>query len=263
MASGLFNKMKSFAPGKGVSALIDPPPPSFTRHPPRNLLYSRFRDTSLLASDNELDHGFPVIVPPASDDPHPFATHDITEEDWTRFLHDIKIAASLSPKDRVVSGVAPMVMGIGITGILVSKGIQKRQIKKKSTAVAELVDHWNHYFFHPRHMDIALAQGAVIYSGPNASSGSPFESDSDSDSSDDEDTNASGQVGGGIGGGLGGGRRLGGRLGGGGLGGGVGGGDRRQKRQERRAQRRGNREGKRDKRGASHEQWRLIISSRA
>ena len=45
---------------------------------------------------------------------HPFVSHDIVEEDWTRFLGDLGSVAKLSGANRVVAGVAPLAMGVGL-----------------------------------------------------------------------------------------------------------------------------------------------------
>lgn len=64
--------------------LHDPPtllPPSFTRLPAPNLPYGLFPPTYLI------DFGyftFPVAPPSSHAQPHPFITHDVTEEDWSR-----------------------------------------------------------------------------------------------------------------------------------------------------------------------------------
>ena len=63
-----------------------------------------------------MDKGFGVELPPSRENPHPFATHDVQEDDWKRFLGDLKKAAALTTRDKIVAGVAPMAAGIGISG---------------------------------------------------------------------------------------------------------------------------------------------------
>ncbi|EED84338.1 predicted protein [Postia placenta Mad-698-R] len=193
-SGGLLGKLKDFAPGQSVDALINPPPPSFQRAPAANLPYPPFEPTSLIGTSNELSNGFPALPPPIMGGPHPFPTHDVHEEDWTRFLHDVKAAASLSGTDRIVSNVAPMAAGLSFgVGLLLTRGIEKHQKGKKSGVVGELIDYWNHHFFNPRRINVVLARGASSYSGPdvpppdmayyyNNGSQSRYDSDSDSDS---------------------------------------------------------------------------------
>lgn len=56
------------------------------------------------------------MPPPTHVDPHPFATHDVNEEDWARFLDDIRRAGSLSPLNKFAVGAVPFAVGIGIIG---------------------------------------------------------------------------------------------------------------------------------------------------
>ena len=62
---------------------LDPPPPMFKRPPPGHYAYIMFRPVNVLAVSDRLQDGF-VLMPPVSNpgDPHPFISHDITEEDW-------------------------------------------------------------------------------------------------------------------------------------------------------------------------------------
>ncbi|OJT08277.1 hypothetical protein TRAPUB_816 [Trametes pubescens] len=107
-------QMKNLAPGKSPAKLLEPPPPSFTRPPPPTLSYEDFPDIELIGNGTMLDQGFPYLAPFCPTAPHPFITHDVTEHDWRQFLHDIRIAGSLSPTNRIVSGVLPMAFGFGL-----------------------------------------------------------------------------------------------------------------------------------------------------
>ena len=62
-----------------------------------------------------LEKGFMVIPPPTETQPHPFVTHDVTEDDWKRLLGDLQKTGKLSPMNHIVAGVAPMAIG-GIGG---------------------------------------------------------------------------------------------------------------------------------------------------
>ena len=116
---GFMGHVKNFAPGKSPTKLLDPPPPSFTRAPPPGPSYGMFPLLMLVSKGTTLDRGFPYAAPAcptggAAMVPHPFVEHDINEQDWRRFLHDVRVAGSLSPLNRVVSGLAPLALGIGV-----------------------------------------------------------------------------------------------------------------------------------------------------
>ena len=62
---------------------LDPPPKMFRRPAPGHYAYIKFRPVSVLAVSNNLQDGFALLPPvTAPGDPHPFTSHDITEEDW-------------------------------------------------------------------------------------------------------------------------------------------------------------------------------------
>ncbi|KAF9810821.1 hypothetical protein IEO21_06769 [Rhodonia placenta] len=154
--SELGSQATSSSSGSGTRNLINTPPPSFQRAPPPGLPYPPFPPVALRTASSDLSKGFPKVPPPPpGGEPHPFATHDVHEEDWTRFLNDVKEAAALSTTDRSVSNVAPLALGVsfGVAG--------------KSGVAGELIDRWNNQFFHPRHMNVVLAQGPMSYSGPD------------------------------------------------------------------------------------------------
>lgn len=108
-------KLKNIAPGQSTEALLNPPPPSFLRPPP-HVAFPPFEPIALIGPSERLDKGFVVELPVSRESPHPFAMHDVREEDWTRFLGDLKKAAALTTRDKIVSNVAPMAAGIGISG---------------------------------------------------------------------------------------------------------------------------------------------------
>jgi len=133
--------------------------PSFARPPAQNLYYNNFPPTYLIANGKNLDSGFPMEPPPSPVHPHPFTSHDVNEADWTRFLRDLKQTATLSGRERLTAGGASLVAPSFITGMIVSTVIKKSMEYKKKNTVGELIDNWNHYFFHPRRMEVILAKG--------------------------------------------------------------------------------------------------------
>ncbi|KZT66659.1 hypothetical protein DAEQUDRAFT_813448 [Daedalea quercina L-15889] len=247
-SGGMLGMLKNVAPGQSIASLLDPPPPQFLRARRPDLYYGPFEPAALTSLDAQLDKGFPPLPPPATTAPHPFVTHDVADDDWQRFLHDVRVASSLSPVDKIKAGVTPVAMNIGLMGMLVSKGIEKRMRNKKSDAIGELIEHWNAHFFHPRQITVVLAQGAMSYSGlegvppPDMAQYSAALAHDDEFSSDSSDE---GVRQGGLGG-LGGRRERRGAL-----------RERRQARREERTARRGQRK---DKRKNRHELWRLVIA---
>lgn len=120
----------------------------------------------LISNQADLSKGFPELPPPCQLCVHPFATHDILEEDWKRFLADIKKAGSLSAGQRIKSNAIPFVAGISLVGgFFLTGAIEKRMKAKNRNAAGDVVDHWNHYFFGPRRMEAILCQGSERLSG--------------------------------------------------------------------------------------------------
>jgi len=105
---------------------LDPPPKMFKRPAPAHYSYIKFQPLSVLAVSDKLQDGFALIPPvTAPGDQHPFVSHDITEDDWhkwvhsttifiglrlnanfLRFLKDFQKTAHLSPSDRLFQGMA-------------------------------------------------------------------------------------------------------------------------------------------------------------
>jgi hypothetical protein len=56
-------------------------PPCFAR-PPSGSTYTAFQPMHLTSIGQYLNKGFPQRQPPSNVDPHPFVSHDVTEEDW-------------------------------------------------------------------------------------------------------------------------------------------------------------------------------------
>lgn len=106
------------------------------RHPAANLPYDQFPPMCLISNGKDLGKGFPEVPPPCQVRPHPFSTHDITEEDWKRCVHfplrrsiwvdlmsslfrflvDIKKAGSVSGGQRIKANVIPLVTGVSLIG---------------------------------------------------------------------------------------------------------------------------------------------------
>ncbi|EPT05764.1 hypothetical protein FOMPIDRAFT_86757 [Fomitopsis schrenkii] len=148
-------------PGKSSASILDPPPPSFLRSPRPDLPYSPFEPTSLSSLSDGLGQGFPQLPPQSRDVPHPFVTHDVSEEDWRIFLFTVKSASAHF--DAAISSAGNR--RVGLLGTLVSMGIEQATKGKKAGAVGDLVDQWNLNFFLRRQMTVVLARGKTAYNG--------------------------------------------------------------------------------------------------
>ncbi|KAG2145348.1 uncharacterized protein EDB93DRAFT_1151874 [Suillus bovinus] len=142
------------------------PPPMWQRQPPQHLRYDQFPPMCLISNQADISKGFPEVPPPCQLCVHPFATHDILEEDWKRFLADIKRAGSLTGGQRIKSNVIPLVIGASLVGgLFMTRAIEKRMKAKNRSAVGDIIDNWNQYFFGPRRMEAVLCQGSERLSG--------------------------------------------------------------------------------------------------
>lgn len=112
----LLQRLRASA-GATPAEILSDLPPAFSRSPPPNLPNQPFPPCALISLSHELGNGFPVLPPPSMVQPHPFTLRDVHEEDWTRFLSDLKRAGTLSPMNHVMAGVAPIAMGIGPLGV--------------------------------------------------------------------------------------------------------------------------------------------------
>ena len=60
--------------------------PSFARAPSRQVTYPSFPPMFLVATGKSLAKGFPFISPASNSIPHPFASHDVYEGDWMKYI---------------------------------------------------------------------------------------------------------------------------------------------------------------------------------
>jgi hypothetical protein len=72
--------------GSSYPYAIPASPPSaqsgpFARQVPQQH-YPPFNPTFLIATGQYLTRGFPALPPPSNVNPHPFVTHDVTEDEW-------------------------------------------------------------------------------------------------------------------------------------------------------------------------------------
>lgn len=130
--------------GDGLAALLNPPPPSFERPRAADVPYTPFEPTSLRGISTDLTRSFPRMAPPcANAAEHPFATHDVTEQDWSRFLRDVEAASALSKWERIITRVnLPAVFALSVG--LVVKGFEVYMHSRRRGPVGELIGYWNH-----------------------------------------------------------------------------------------------------------------------
>ncbi|KZT32674.1 hypothetical protein SISSUDRAFT_1066735 [Sistotremastrum suecicum HHB10207 ss-3] len=179
---------------------LNPPPPSFSRAPDPRYPYPAFQPMWLLGSGKKgLDSCFPSILPTSFMNPHPFASHDVDQSDWIRFVEDIQIAGGLTGQQRVVSNVVPLVAQMSfVVGLFATKAIETHMKKGKEQPVIELIEIWNNQFFRLRRMNVILVKGnqplmgsmyqtlnPPVVAAPYGRSRSASSSSSSSSSSDD------------------------------------------------------------------------------
>ncbi|KAI0737205.1 hypothetical protein C8Q80DRAFT_1068465, partial [Daedaleopsis nitida] len=143
------------------------------RQPSPQCPYTPFPPAILYASGTDLTSptsGFPLEPPTCAcaPAPHPFRTHDVNQDDWTQFLSDVRAAgAGLTPVNALLAEAAPIVVRPPIfVGLLLGEALRAHVKSKRKSRVAEVIDEWNTKFFHPRLMNVVLAQGLMTYSGP-------------------------------------------------------------------------------------------------
>ncbi|KAI0712845.1 hypothetical protein C8T65DRAFT_646548 [Cerioporus squamosus] len=141
------------------------------RPPPQHLSYDPFPPAVLNAHSDDLAQGFPLEPPLCPCEPgqqHPFVIHDVNEDDWARFLHDVRVSGSgLTPVNPMLADAAPRAVKTGVlVGFVADMALRVVVKGKKKSPVADAIAYWNQRFFHPRLMHVVLAQGAVTYTGP-------------------------------------------------------------------------------------------------
>ncbi|KZT04843.1 uncharacterized protein LAESUDRAFT_715376 [Laetiporus sulphureus 93-53] len=149
------------------------------RLPPASLTYPHFQPATLVSVSENLQNGFPLTVPPSATIPHPFALHDVHEQDWKAFLLDVQAAA---PSTSNCKSRCPGMMLMMIPAAAIGTAGARRRCNKAKEAdglnhVHGTVDSWNKYFFHPRRMHVSLTQNRGGGSGPDISSDHESSSD--------------------------------------------------------------------------------------
>lgn len=137
---------------------------SFARMPPMDVVYPSFSPMFLVAIGRTLDKGFPEASPPSNLNPHPFASHDVNEKDWTSFLQEARMVATLTEKQIRMSHL-PIVSAIPIVNELAFYGVKQILKHQNVSKVVDCIEKWNRHFFEQRKIRIVLMKGQVKVSG--------------------------------------------------------------------------------------------------
>ncbi|TFK41676.1 hypothetical protein BDQ12DRAFT_720509 [Crucibulum laeve] len=140
------------------------PPPAFMRQPSLAHTYPPFSPMFLIARSKYLNKGFPPLLPPSLSQPHPLSTHDIPLEEWLGFLEDLQHSATLTERENRWAHL-PIVSLVPVVNTIVEYGIKSYLKGRKSEAVADVVEQWNHHYFHPRRVDVILMKGQQMLCG--------------------------------------------------------------------------------------------------
>lgn len=91
---------------------------AFDHRPSRDVPYGAFPPATHYAHADDLTRGFPLSPPTCAcaPAPHPFVTHDVNEQDWARFLEDVKGAGGLKPMNALLADAAPTMVMTGFIG---------------------------------------------------------------------------------------------------------------------------------------------------
>ncbi|KAI0072159.1 hypothetical protein K474DRAFT_1559794, partial [Panus rudis PR-1116 ss-1] len=124
-----------------------------------------FSPVVLYAYSSDLTRGFPTKIPtfPSKSKQHPFEKHNVKNEDWFAFLDDLRLA--MGQGDAAGKLVADVAGQVGLARIA-SFGIDAYRKSKRASPIGQTIDQWNQIFFHPRSMEVMLAQGRIRYTGP-------------------------------------------------------------------------------------------------
>lgn len=155
-------RIKMFFTGPSAEKRAQAPPPSFQRrfqatNPfsaiPFEPVYIPGADKKKKGDKQLLSDGFQPMYPGGL-----LVPRDVSAADWGRFLEDVTVAGRLTGKQSLVSNVAPITMNMGMTGMLVTRAIEKSMKKGKEPAIFEIVETWQATFFAKRNLDVYILQ---------------------------------------------------------------------------------------------------------
>ncbi|TFK50031.1 hypothetical protein OE88DRAFT_1600290, partial [Heliocybe sulcata] len=146
----------SLPPTPPMHRPLDPPPSCFSTPTPVRIRSRSFAPFRIPSNSSRITDGFKPLYPPEL-----LTKHGITEEDWGRFLADVRSTAHLAEKG--ISAVAPY---RGTTGpLLLRAGGVGRQYdatfgKTPVEEVKGLLDVWNGSAFERRKLRVTLMNRA-------------------------------------------------------------------------------------------------------
>ncbi|KAI1789461.1 hypothetical protein LXA43DRAFT_1062829 [Ganoderma leucocontextum] len=135
------------------------------------------RDHHCPDAQYRLSDGFCPELPPSYEQPHPFASHDVAQEDWLAFLGDIRRITQNTSEERMRETFAPESSALGglgsggrgglARGLLgaIAEGVSKSMSGGASKAAQEpvslLIAEWNRNFWNRRNIEVSLVLNDV------------------------------------------------------------------------------------------------------
>ncbi|KAI0646655.1 hypothetical protein C8Q79DRAFT_1010244 [Trametes meyenii] len=137
-----------------------PEGPSVFQHEPARttVLYGPFETVRVPSMGPQLSNGFATGLPASTMQPHPFSTRNVTEDEWQRFLGEVKAAGAHSGQD-IAKNHLPVIRGRGILTGLFCRAMadnKRESAQQGSASVYEVVRSWNQAFFSKRNMEVIL-----------------------------------------------------------------------------------------------------------
>lgn len=89
------------------------------------------------------------------------AQHDVTHEDWRRFLAELSDAGGLTMAQAIAAGLVIYTLA-GYGGICIMAYIQQHRQEKNMSVIEAFVETWNAQFFNPRGVEVSLSSEEKI-----------------------------------------------------------------------------------------------------
>ncbi|EPY49586.1 golgin subfamily A member [Schizosaccharomyces cryophilus OY26] len=124
-------------------------PISFSKPASTKALYAQFPPICVHSRSSEVTKGFPLVYFP--DD---LSKHDVSDEDWKSFIHDINMACSFSEVALLGSGSLVGLVSLGVSRFIISYYIEKYVDNVRFPVVRGFIELWNKNFFHQRKIHV-------------------------------------------------------------------------------------------------------------
>ncbi|KAI0674654.1 hypothetical protein C8Q78DRAFT_1076261 [Trametes maxima] len=121
-------------------------PPAFRRETSRVVPYGPFETIRVPGMGPRLGDGFVTTLPFSATQPHPFSTHDVTEDEWQHFLRDVKRAGAHSAQGLASASPLPAMLGRGILTGFFCQAIadsKRESAQQGSASIYEVIQSWN------------------------------------------------------------------------------------------------------------------------